>query len=162
MDDRNYSVRKAQREDCGTILELMREFAEYVDLIDDLVVDRQSLETEIFEHKAAEVLIADIEKEPIGYALYFNIFSSFSGRRGVYLEDLYISPAYRNQGYGKALLRTLAKNTVEKGFVRLEWACLNWNTLAKEFYKSIGAHPHDDSTIYRLEGSALNSFVCSS
>lgn len=161
MGDRNFSVRKAQREDCGTILALMREFAEYVDLIDYLVVDRQSLETEIFEHKAAEVLIAEVGQEPIGYALYFNIFSSFSGKRGVYLEDLYISPSYRSKGYGKALLRTLAKNTVEKGFVRLEWSCLNWNTSAKEFYKSIGAHPHDDSTIYRLDGSTLNNFVYS-
>lgn len=125
MGDRNFTVRKAQREDCGIILALMREFAEYVDLIDYLVVDRQGLETEPFEHRAAKVLITEVRQESIGYALYFNIFSSFSGKRGIYLDDLYISPSYRNKGYGKVLLKTLAKNIVEKGFVRLEWSCLN-------------------------------------
>lgn len=159
MNERNFKVRNAQREDCGTILSLMREFAEYVNLTDSLVVDQ--LESELFEHHAAEVLIAEVGQEPIGYALYFNIFSSFSGKRGVYLDDLYISPSYRKKGYGKALLRTLAKNTIERRFVRLEWSCLNWNTSAIEFYKSIGAHPHDDSTIYRLDGSGLNHFAYS-
>lgn len=159
MDDRVFTVRKAQREDCSKILVLMREFAEYVNLIEYLVVDQQSLETELFDHKAAEVLIAEVGQEPIEYALYFNIFSSFSGKRGVYIDDLYISLSYRNMGYGKALLRTLAKNTVEKGFVRLEWSCLNWNSLAKEFYESIGAHPHDDSIKYRIDGISLNEFI---
>ncbi|WP_407308762.1 GNAT family N-acetyltransferase [Desulfosporosinus sp. SB140] len=158
MNAESFRVRKAQKEDCDKVLALMREFAEYVNLTEYLIVDRQKLENELFEHNAAEVLLAEVGEEPIGYALYFNIFSSFSGTRGVYLDDLYISKAHRNKGYGKALLRTLVSETVEKGFERLEWKCLNWNTLAQEFYKSFGANSHDDSMTFSLEGNSLNKF----
>lgn len=159
MNGEDLRVRKAKREDCATILALMREFADYVNLIDSLVVVQRTLEIQLFENNAAEVLIAEVGDQPIGYALYFSVFSSFTGNRGIYLDDLFISPGYRNNGYGKALLMTLAKDTVEKGFVYIEWSCLNWNNTAINFYRSIGAHPHDDSTIYRLGGNTLNGFI---
>lgn len=126
--------RYAQREDVPSVLELIRELAAYEHMEDQVVATAQLLEEWLFERKKAEVILGELEGKVVAFALFFHNFSTFLGRAGIYLEDLYIQPAYRGKGYGKALLRQLAKvalGTRECG--RLEWACLNWNTPSTVF-----------------------------
>ena len=151
--------RYAQREDVPSVLELIRELAAYEHMEDQVVATAQLLEEWLFERKKAEVILGEMEGKVVAFALFFHNFSTFLGRAGIYLEDLYIQPAYRGKGYGKALLRQLAKVALERECGRLEWACLNWNTPSIGFYLSLGAQPMDEWTTYRLTGDSLRQMA---
>ena len=145
----------AERKDTETILSFIRQLAEYEHLADEVVADTALLEHWLFDKKKAEVIFVVEEGEKVGFALFFHNFSTFLGRAGIYLEDLYVKPEYRGKGYGKALLQKLAAIAVERGCGRLEWACLNWNKPSIDFYKSMGAVPMNDWKVYRIAGDKL-------
>ncbi|MDR3147661.1 MAG: GNAT family N-acetyltransferase [Treponema sp.] len=147
--------RFAEPQDAPLILEFVRSLAEYERLLDSVEATEETLRTYIFEEKKAEVIIAEYDGEHAGFALFFNNFSTFVGRPGLYLEDLFVKPAYRGKGIGKLLLTLLAKIAVERGYGRFEWACLDWNEPSIKFYKGQGARPMDEWTIYRVDGKAL-------
>ena len=129
--------------------------AEYEGMLEEVVATEPLLREWIFEKKKAEVLFACEDGREVGFALFFHNFSTFLGRAGIYLEDLYVMPEYRGRGYGKALLRRLAKIAVERGCGRLEWWCLDWNRPSIDFYLSLGAEPMQDWTVYRIAGDTL-------
>lgn len=145
----------AERKDVETILEFIKELADYEHMLDEVVADAKTLEHWLFDEKKAEVIFAVEDGVKVGFALFFHSFSTFLGRAGIYLEDLFVRPEYRGKGYGKALLNELAKTAVKRGCGRLEWSCLDWNTPSIEFYKSMGAIPMDDRTVYRITGDRL-------
>ena len=120
-----------------------------------MIADETLLETWIFEKRKAEVLLAFEGGTPVGFALFFHNFSTWLGRAGIYLEDLFVLPEYRGRGYGKLLLKRLARIAVQRGCGRLEWACLDWNEPSIAFYKSVGATALDEWTTYRVTGDAL-------
>ena len=147
--------RFANEEDCGLILSFIKQLAAYENMSDQVVATENLLQEWIFEKKKAEVLFVCEGKKEVGLALFFHNFSTFLGRAGIYLEDLFVLPEYRGKGYGKALLKKLAQITVERGCGRLEWACLDWNQPSIDFYRSFGAVPMDEWTLYRLTGDTL-------
>ncbi len=151
-------LRFAAREDTGKILGFIRALAEYENMADEVVATEELLSERIFDKGKAEVILAEIDGEAVGFALFFHNFSTFLGRDGIYLEDLFVKPEHRGKGYGKALLRELARIAVERGCGRLEWACLDRNKPSIDFYLSIGATPMTDWTVYRLTGDTLKSF----
>ena len=153
------TIRLAEEKDCGIILEFIRGLAEYERMSDQVVATEELLREWIFEKKKAEVLIACEGEKPVGFALFFHNFSTFLGRAGIYLEDLFVFPEYRGRGYGRALLKRLAQITVERGCGRLEWACLDWNKPSIDFYLSLGAVPMEEWTVYRLTGDTLNAMA---
>ena len=150
--------RFATKEDVPAILSLILELAEYEKMTDDVVATEELLCEWLFEKKTAEVLLAFDNDKLVGYALFFHSFSTFLGRAGIYLEDLYVTPAYRGRGYGKGLLRRVANIAVERKCGRLEWSCLDWNKPSIEFYLSVGAKPMEGWTMYRLSGDSLLDF----
>jgi len=148
-------IRFASKNDAALILHFINQLAIYEDMTDLVVADEALLRHWIFEEKKAEVIFAlEVGKE-VGFALFFHNFSTFLGRAGLYLEDLFVLPEYRGRGYGKGLITALAKIAVERGCGRLEWCCLDWNKPSIDFYLSIGAQPLDDWTIYRVAGDTL-------
>lgn len=147
--------RAAVRADVPLILTFIRELADYEGMLDEVVADEATLEEWLFDRRAAEVVFALEEGREVGFALFFHNFSTFLGRSGVYLEDLYVRPEHRGKGYGKALLKWLARIALERGCGRLEWWCLNWNRPSIDFYLSMGAEPMSDWTVYRVAGEAL-------
>lgn len=151
--------RFAAERDVPLILEFIRGLAEYERMLDQVVADEATLREQLFVRKGAEVLFALEEGKEVGFALFFHNFSTFLGRSGLYLEDLFVWPEYRGKGYGKGLLRQLAVIAVERGCGRLEWVCLDWNRPSIEFYKSLGAEPQSDWTIYRLTGETLTGLA---
>jgi GNAT superfamily N-acetyltransferase len=152
----NLRIVPAERKDIPLILTFVRKLAEYERLLDTVVADEDTLRNSLFgAHPAAEVILAYVENEPAGFAVYFQTFSTFIGRPGIYLEDLFIEPAYRNKGVGKAVLEYLAGLTQERGCARLSWAVLDWNQPAIEFYRKLGALPLEDWTVFELSGPAL-------
>ena len=151
--------RYAEEADAALILEFIKELAEYEKMSADVVATEELLKEWIFEkHKAEVVFALDGEKE-VGFALFFHNFSTFLGRSGIYLEDLFVLPEFRGKGYGKGLLKILAKITVERGCGRLEWCCLDWNKPSIDFYRSLGAIPMDEWTTYRLTGETLKNLA---
>lgn len=150
-----FAIRPAVPEDTSTILSLIRELAEFEQLLDQVTAIESELRHQLFERRAAEVLLACEDETVVGFALFFQNFSTFLGKPGLYLEDLYVRPQYRGLGYGAALLRHLARLAVERGCGRFEWSVLNWNQHAIDFYKSLGAVPLDEWTMYRVSGEAL-------
>ena len=148
--------RFAERKDAALILEFIKALAEYENLSDEVVATPETLEEWIFDRQKAEVIFALHDGVEVGFALFFHNFSTFLGRAGLYLEDLFVKPAYRGRGYGKGLLSLLARIAVERGCGRLEWVCLDWNKPSIDFYKSLGAMPMDDWTIYRVAGDTLH------
>ena len=150
------TFRFAQPEDTGLILSFIQELADYEKMLDQVVATEELLREQLFDKHGAEVLFALADGQEVGFALFFHNFSTFLGRRGLYLEDLFVKPAFRGQGYGKALLKKLARIAVERGCGRLEWACLDWNQPSIDFYLSMGAQPMNDWTVYRLTGDSLN------
>ena len=149
-------VRVARPDDVPAIYELMRQLAVYEKLEKAFVSTESDLVEALFgAHPVAETILATDGGKPVGYALFFRTYSTFLGKPGLYLEDLFVVPAARGKGAGKALLARLAAITVERGYGRLEWAVLNWNEPAIGFYKSLGALPMDEWTVYRLTGDAL-------
>ena len=159
MTNHTMTFRFAEEGDCGIILNFIRGLAEYEKLSDQVVATEELLREWIFEKKKAEVLFVCEDGKEVGIALFFHNFSTFLGRAGIYLEDLFVFPEYRGKGYGKALLKQLAKITVERGCGRLEWACLDWNKPSIDLYLSLGAVPMDEWTVYRLTGDGLSSMA---
>ena len=151
--------RYADRNDVPLILGFVKELADYEQLQDEVVADEKTLEEWIFDRQKAEVIFALEDGKEVGYALFFHNFSTFLGRAGIYLEDLYIQPAYRVRGHGKVLLKKLASIAVERGCGRLEWSCLDWNKPSIDFYLSLGAQPMSDWTVYRLAGNTLTELA---
>ena len=151
--------RNAQRNDVGLILQFIRELADYEKMLSEVVADEATLEEWIFDKQKAEVIFALEGEKEVGFALYFHNFSTFLGRAGIYLEDLYVKPEYRGKGYGKAILKKLASVAVERGCGRLEWWCLDWNKPSIDFYRSLGAEPMDDWTVYRIAGETLTNLA---
>lgn len=150
-----YSFRKAVREDVPLILKFIRALAVYEKMEDRVVGDEKLLESELFDRQKAEVIFALEREKEVGFALFFHNFSTFLGRSGLYLEDLFVLPEYRGKGYGKAILKKLASIAVERGCGRLKWSCLDWNKPSIDFYLSLGAVPMSDWTVYRLTGNTL-------
>ena len=136
-------------------MDIIRALARYEHLEDQVIATEDLLREWLFEKEKAEVLLAEAEGKIVGSALFFHSFSTFLGRAGIYLEDLFVYPEYRGRGYGRALLKKLAAVTLERDCGRLEWACLDWNEPSIAFYKSMGAAPMEDWTIYRLTGETL-------
>jgi GNAT superfamily N-acetyltransferase len=146
-----FQIRLAEREDVPTILALIKALAEYERAPNEVVATEDQLREVLFgPHPAAEVLLGEAAGEPVCFALFFHNFSTWMGRRGLYLEDLFVAPAVRGKGYGKALLVRLAEIAKERDCGRMEWAVLDWNEPAIQFYRKLGARPNDDWTIFRL------------
>ena len=147
--------RFAQEKDTALILYFIKELAKYEKMLDDVVATEEILKEWIFEKGKAEVVFALEDGKEVGFALFFHNFSTFLGRSGLYLEDLFVKPEFRGKGYGKALLKKLAQIAVERGCGRFEWSCLDWNKPSIDVYLSLGAQPMEDWTVYRLTGEAL-------
>ena len=154
--DRMVTFRFAGREDVPLILQFIKDLAAYEKMEDQVVATEELLTEWIFEKQKAEVLFAVEEGEEVGFALFFHNFSTFLGRAGLYLEDLFVKPEFRGKGYGKALLGRLAQIAKERGCGRMEWWCLDWNRPSIDFYRSLGAEPMDEWTVYRLTGDTLD------
>lgn len=153
-------VRDAAGDDVPLILSFIRELAEYEKLSHEVAATEGSLRETLFgERRYAEVLIGEQDGTPAGFALFFHNYSTFLGKPGIYLEDLYVRPEFRGDGIGRALLARLARLAVERGCGRLEWWVLDWNEPSIGFYKKIGAVPMDDWTVYRLTGEALEELA---
>lgn len=151
------SFRFADRRDVPLILSFIRALAEYEQMADQVVATEELLERQLFDRNGAEVLFAMEDGREVGFALFFHNFSTFLGRAGLYLEDLYVLPEYRGKGYGKALLQQLGRIALERGCGRLEWWCLDWNRPSIDFYLSLGAEPMADWTVYRISGDTLTA-----
>lgn len=149
------SFRFAAEQDATLILEFIKELAVYENMLDEVVATEEILREWIFEKKKAEVLFAMEDGREVGFALFFHNFSTFLGRAGIYLEDLFVKPEFRGKGYGKAILKELARIAVERGCGRLEWCCLDWNQPSIDFYLSLGAKKMEDWTVYRVCGDTL-------
>ncbi|HEX8236394.1 MAG TPA: GNAT family N-acetyltransferase [Abditibacteriaceae bacterium] len=157
----SFSIRTATVDDVPLILSLIKELAEYEKLSHAVVATEDDLRMSLFGARpAAEVVIGSEGVEPVGYALFFSTFSTFVGKPGIYLEDLYVRPSARRKGYGRALLLHLAQLAHKRGCGRLEWSVLDWNKPSINFYKSLGAVPLDDWTVFRLDSTALGALVC--
>ena len=153
------SFRMAAREDVPLILYFIKELARYEKLENEVVATEEILTQWLFEKEKAEVIFPCVNGEEVGFALFFHNFSTFLGRSGIYLEDLYIKPEHRKKGYGKATLRKLAQIAVDRGCGRLEWICLDWNKPSIDFYLSLGAIPMSDWTVYRVAGDTLRQLA---
>ena len=156
---REISIRKAEEKDCGLILSFIKELAVYEKMEDQVVASEDLIKEWVFEKKKAEVIFSLANGAEVGFALFFHNFSTFLGRAGIYLEDLFVLEEYRGIGCGKALLSYLAKLTVERGCGRLEWACLDWNRPSIDFYLSLGEARMDEWTTYRLTGESLKKMA---
>lgn len=153
------TFRNAEEQDCGKILYFIKQLAVYEKMEDQVVATEEILREWIFEKKKAEVIFGCLDGKEIGFAVFFHNFSTFLGRAGIYLEDLFVLPEYRGGGFGKAFLVKLAETALERGCGRLEWACLDWNVPSIEFYKSLGAVPMDDWTVYRADEETMRKMV---
>lgn len=153
------TFRYAVRKDISLILQFIRDLAEYEKLLDEVVADEATLEEWIFDQNKAEVIFAMEKGKEVGFALFFHNFSTFLGRAGLYLEDLFVLPEYRGKGYGKQLLKKLASIAVQRKCGRLEWWCLDWNQSSIDFYLSLGAEPMSDWTVYRISGDTLQDLA---
>jgi len=149
-------IEPAKIGDVPLLLGLIRELAEFERLLDEVVATEARLEHALFGARpCAEVIIGRVAAEPVGFALFLQNFSTFLAQPGLYLEDLYVRPSFRGRGYGEALLRHLARLAVQRGYGRFEWAVLDWNQRAVDFYRKLGARPLDDWTTFRVTGDAL-------
>lgn len=149
------TFRYAKEDDASLILYFVKELASYEKMSDEVVADETLIKEWIFEKQKAEVIFAMEDGVEVGFALFFHNFSTFLGRAGIYLEDLYVLPAYRGKGYGKACLKKLAQIAIERKCGRLEWWCLDWNQPSIDFYLSLGAKPMQEWTTYRITGDTL-------
>ena len=156
MDNLTFEI--AQRRDSALILEYIKKLAEYEKRLDEVTATADDIEKWVFDEKQAEVIFAYLDGEVIGFALYFLSFSTYIGNVNMHLEDLFIEPEHRGNGYGKALLRELAKIVVERGYGRFEWTCLSWNKSSIDFYLNLGAEMKDWE-VFHFKGDALEKFV---
>jgi len=152
-------IRPATADDAALILRFIRELAVYERAEQEVVATEADIRATLFEQRAARALICSVDGEVAGFAVYFFNYSTWQGRKGLYLEDLYVTPACRNAGAGKALLRHLARVAVAEGCGRFEWSVLDWNEPALQFYRAIGAWPMDEWVRFRLAGAALAAFA---
>ncbi len=155
----NTKFRFATENDAAQILGFIKELAAYEKMSDQVVADENLLREWMFEKKKAEVIFALEDGKEVGFALFFHNFSTFLGRAGIYLEDIYVRPEYRGRGHGKELVRELARIAVERGCGRLEWCCLDWNKPSIGFYLSLGAQAMSEWTTYRLTGESLKDLA---
>lgn len=153
------TFRKAVREDIPLILQFIKELADYEKMLDQVIATEELMAQWLFDEQKAEVIFAVVDGKEAGFALFFHNFSTFLGRAGIYLEDLYVKPEYRGKGIGKAVLAQLAQIAVSRGCGRLEWSCLDWNRPSIEFYLSMGAEAMSDWTIYRIAGDTLKELA---
>ena len=151
--------RFAKKDDAALILHLIKELASYENMLDEVISDEDTLKEWIFDKQKAEVIFVLEDEKEVGFALFFHNFSTFLGRAGIYLEDLFVLPEFRGRGYGKALLKRLASIAMERGCGRLEWWCLDWNKPSIDFYLSLGAVPMSDWTTYRITGETLKEMA---
>ena len=157
---KGFFIRDTTGEDSELILNFIKELAEYEQLSHEVVATIETLRETLFGEKAyAEVVIGEFEGVPVGYALFFYNFSTFTGRPGIYLEDIYVNTEMRGKGFGKCLLAYIAKLAVERNCTRVDWSVLDWNEPSIQFYRSIGAIPMEAWTVQRLHGDALLSFA---
>ncbi|KUO63144.1 MAG: GNAT family acetyltransferase [Gracilibacter sp. BRH_c7a] len=151
----DFKMRFAEPGDILLILDFIKELAEYEEMFDEVVTTEEILKESLFERKVAEVIIGEYQNKPVSFALFFYNFSTFLGRPGIYLEDLFVKPELRGKGIGKIMLSFLAKLAIERKCGRLEWWCLDWNRSSVEFYKHLGAIPMDEWTVYRVHDEKL-------
>lgn len=154
-----FTIRPARPDEAGLVLDFIKRLAVYEKCADDVVADEATIHHSLFVERAAEVVFAEEDGTAVGFALFFHNFSTFVGRKGMYLEDLFILPEKRGLGYGKALLKYVARLAVERDCGRMEWICLDWNESALSIYRSIGAAPLSDWTVQRMDGRALRQFA---
>ncbi|MBR4584674.1 MAG: GNAT family N-acetyltransferase [Bacteroidales bacterium] len=159
MINNKIHIRPAKENEAVKILELIKRLAEYEKCLLEVVADEATIYQSIFIEKSAEVIFAEEDDKIVGFALFFHNFSTFVGRKGLYIEDLFVIPEKRGMGYGKALLKYLAKLAVERNCGRMEWICLDWNQPALNVYRSIGAIPMDEWTVQRLDEKTLKEFA---
>lgn len=160
MQSKKFEIRKANVSDVSIILGFIRELAEYEKLLDQVVATEESLKETLFGKKPfAEVIIGEVNSQPVAFAIFFHNYSTFLGKPGLYLEDLYVKQEWRGHGFGKIMLSYLAKIAVERNCGRMEWWVLDWNEPAIEFYKKIGARPMSEWTVQRLEGDSLKKLA---
>ena len=152
-------IRYAERKDTAIILNFIKDLAVYENMLDQVVATEELLGEWLFDKKAAEVIFAMEDGKEVGFALFFRNFSTFLGRSGLYLEDLFVLPEYRGRGYGKGLLTRLAGIARERGYGRFEWSCLDWNQPSIDFYRALGAEPMSDWTVYRVASKALDALA---
>jgi len=150
-----FKIRPAEESDVKLILQFIKGLGEYEKLSHEVVATEEKLQNTLFKQKMAEVFIGEYGGEPVGFALFFHNYSTFLGQAGIYLEDLYIIPEMRGKGFGKTMLKHLAKLAVDRDCGRLEWACLDWNEPSISFYKGLGAKALEDWTVYRVTGETL-------
>jgi GNAT superfamily N-acetyltransferase len=156
LKESNFFIKKTTKKDIPTILKFIKLLAEYEKLPSEAKATAKQLEKTLFgKTKYAECVIAYNGKNPVGFALFFHNYSTWLGKPGLYLEDLFVKPEYRGKGYGKTLLKYLAKIAKERDCGRFEWSCLDWNRPSIEFYKKLGAKPMDEWTVYRVSGESL-------
>jgi GNAT superfamily N-acetyltransferase len=162
MSNGRFRIEPATERDLSLILRFVKELAAYENLAHEVTATEESLRTSLFGSRpAAEVVLAYADAEPAGFAVYFQTFSTFLGLPGVYLEDVYVSPAWRGRGLGRRLLAHVAGVAVDRGYGRMEWSVLDWNELALGVYRKIGARPMEEWTVQRLTGSALRDLASS-
>jgi GNAT superfamily N-acetyltransferase len=153
-------IRSATADDVPLVLDFIRGLAEYEKLSHEVVATEQGLRNTLFgERRYAECVIASLEAKPVGFALFFHNYSTFLGKPGIYLEDLFVHPAARGRGVGEKLLAHLARLAIERDCGRLEWWVLDWNEPARAFYRKLGALPMDEWTVHRVTGSALEALA---
>ena len=148
-------IRSANENDLALILDFIKQLATYEKMLDEVVATEELLREWLFVRKVAEVIFIMEGDAEVGFALFFHNFSTFLGKAGIYLEDLFVKPEYRGKGYGKALIKKLASIAIERGCGRLEWSCLDWNQPSIDFYLSLGAEAMDEWTVYRVAGDTL-------
>lgn len=161
MKAKSFTIRPARPEEAGLVLEYIKKIAAYEKCSDEVVADETTIYHSLFVEHSAEVVFGEEDGSVVGFALFFHNFSTFVGRKGLYLEDLFILPEKRGRGYGKALLKYLAELAVERNCGRMEWICLDRNEPALKVYRSIGAIPLDEWTVQRLTEPALRAFAAS-
>ncbi len=157
IDD--FTIRFAEEKDNETVFSMIRELAEYEKLLPTLEATEELLRESLFQRRGAETLIGEYQQNPVAYAIFFHNFSSFAGRIGIYIEDIYVKSEMRGKGFGEAMFAYIAKLAVERKCGRLEWSCLDWNKPSIEFYERMGAEPLDKWTTYRLAGKNLTKIA---
>jgi GNAT superfamily N-acetyltransferase len=155
----SFHIRRAEPRDVPLILDFIKELADYEQLADQVTATEETLTEWLFNLKKAEVVIGEEDGRPVGYALFFYNFSTFLGKAGIYLEDLYVRPASRKKGYGKAFFKFLAQRCRDEGCGRLEWSCLDWNKPSIDFYLSLDAQSMNDWTAYRLNEDSIKNLA---
>lgn len=153
------NIRPARPDEAGLVLDFIKRLAVYEKCADDVVADEATLRHSLFVEHSAEVVFAEEDGTVVGFALFFHNFSTFLGRKGMYLEDLFVLPEKRGRGYGKALLKYVARLAVERNCGRMEWICLDWNESALSIYRSMGSEPLSEWTVQRLDEQALKRFA---